>query len=148
MDVFVELVLRDQVHFPPDELRKAIRQRNSLQEQVVSSRKVHEKVDVTIWPFLPTGYGPEYPQPARSILLRERDELAQDIAEQIQGGSRSVFGVMIESHLNAGAQKYTPGKDDQAKLAYGQSITDACLGWEDSLAAIDVLAQAVRLRRG
>jgi 3-deoxy-7-phosphoheptulonate synthase len=75
-------------------------------------------------------------------------EVAQDIAGQIQGGSRSVFGVMIESHLNAGAQKYTPGKDDQAKLAYGQSITDACLGWEDSLAAIDVLAQAVRLRRG
>jgi 3-deoxy-7-phosphoheptulonate synthase len=75
-------------------------------------------------------------------------EVAQDIAGQVQGGSRSVFGVMIESHLNAGAQKYTPGKDDQAKLAYGQSITDACLGWDDSLAALDVLAQAVRLRRG
>jgi 3-deoxy-7-phosphoheptulonate synthase len=75
-------------------------------------------------------------------------DVAKDIAGQIQAGSRSVFGVMIESHLNAGAQKYTPGKDDQSKLAYGQSITDACLGWDDSLAALDVLAQAVKQRRG
>jgi 3-deoxy-7-phosphoheptulonate synthase len=75
-------------------------------------------------------------------------EVAKDIAGQIRAGSHSVFGVMIESHLNAGAQKYTPGKDDQSKLVYGQSITDACLGWDDSLAALDVLAQAVRQRRG
>jgi 3-deoxy-7-phosphoheptulonate synthase len=75
-------------------------------------------------------------------------DVAKDIAGQIRAGSHSVFGVMIESHLNAGAQKYTPGKDDQSKLAYGQSITDACLGWDDSLAALDVLAQAVRQRRG
>jgi 3-deoxy-7-phosphoheptulonate synthase len=74
-------------------------------------------------------------------------DVAKDIAGQIRSGSHSVFGVMIESHLNAGAQKYTPGKDDQSKLAYGQSITDACLGWDDSLAALDVLAQAVRQRR-
>ncbi|MDO9158118.1 MAG: 3-deoxy-7-phosphoheptulonate synthase, partial [Burkholderiaceae bacterium] len=67
---------------------------------------------------------------------------------QIAGGSRSVFGVMIESHLNAGAQKFNPGKDDPAQLAYGQSITDACLGWDDSVQALDVLAQAVRARRG
>jgi 3-deoxy-7-phosphoheptulonate synthase len=75
-------------------------------------------------------------------------EVAADIAEQIAGGSRSVFGVMIESHLQAGAQKFTPGKDDAAKLTYGQSITDACLGWDDSVAAIETLAQAVKQRRG
>ena len=75
-------------------------------------------------------------------------DVAKDIAGQIAGGSRSVFGVMIESHLQAGAQKFTPGKDDAAKLTYGQSITDACLGWDDSVAAIDLLAQAVRQRRG
>ncbi len=75
-------------------------------------------------------------------------DVANDIAGQIAGGSRSVFGVMIESHLQAGAQKFTPGKDDPAKLAYGQSITDACLGWDDSVAAIDTLAKAVKQRRG
>ncbi|HRK36993.1 MAG TPA: 3-deoxy-7-phosphoheptulonate synthase [Burkholderiaceae bacterium] len=74
-------------------------------------------------------------------------DVADDIAGQIAGGSTSVFGVMIESHLVAGAQKFTPGKDDPSKLAYGQSITDACLGWEDSVAAIDVLSQAVKQRR-
>ncbi len=74
-------------------------------------------------------------------------EVARDIAGQIAGGSTSVFGVMVESHLNAGAQKFTPGKDDSAKLTYGQSITDACLGWDDSLASLDVLAEAVKARR-
>ncbi len=56
-------------------------------------------------------------------------EVAHDIADQIAGGSRSVFGVMIESHIEAGAQKFTPGKDTVDALTYGQSITDACLGW-------------------
>ena len=74
-------------------------------------------------------------------------EVAKDIATQIAGGSTSVFGVMVESHLKAGAQKFTPGKDDAAKLAYGQSITDACLGWDDSLASLEVLSQAVAARR-
>jgi 3-deoxy-7-phosphoheptulonate synthase len=74
-------------------------------------------------------------------------EVAKDIANQITGGSTSVFGVMVESHLTAGAQKFTPGKDDASKLAYGQSITDACLGWDDSLASLDVLSQAVLARR-
>ena len=74
-------------------------------------------------------------------------EVAQDIAAQIAGGSTSVFGVMVESHLTAGAQKFTPGKDDASKLSYGQSITDACLGWNDSLTSLDVLSQAVLTRR-
>ena len=75
-------------------------------------------------------------------------EVARDIAAQISAGSKSVFGVMVESHLQAGAQKFTPGKDDSAKLEYGKSITDACLGWDDSLAALEVLSQAVKARRG
>ncbi len=70
-------------------------------------------------------------------------DVARDIGQQIASGSRSVFGVMIESHIAAGAQKFTPGKDDVKKLAYGQSITDACLGWGDSLQALEVLSQAV-----
>ena len=74
-------------------------------------------------------------------------EVAADIAAQISAGSRSVFGVMIESHLTAGAQKFTPGKDDMHQLAYGQSITDACIGWDDSVATLALLAQAVEQRR-
>lgn len=74
-------------------------------------------------------------------------EVARDIAGQIAAGSRSVFGVMIESHIEAGAQKFTPGKDDMAKLTYGQSITDACLGWEDSLQVLDVLSKSVQTAR-
>ena len=73
--------------------------------------------------------------------------VAQDIASQIASGSRHIFGVMIESHLHAGTQKFTPGKDDAAALNYGQSITDGCLGWEDSMRALEVLSQAVKQRR-
>jgi len=75
-------------------------------------------------------------------------DVARDIASQVASGSRQVFGLMIESHLVAGAQKFTPGKDEASKLAYGQSITDACLGWDDSVAALQILSDAVVARRG
>ncbi len=74
-------------------------------------------------------------------------EVARDLAAQIAAGSTSVFGVMLESHLNAGAQKFKPGKDDLSKLEYGKSITDACLGWDDSCKAMALLSQAVKARR-
>ena len=77
----------------------------------------------------------------------KQKEVARDIAQQIEGGSRSVFGVMIESHLQAGAQKFTPGKNDPDSLEYGKSITDACLGWEDSLETLAELSEAVQARR-
>ncbi len=85
---------------------------------------------------------------ANSNKQHERQlDVARDIATQISGGSHQVFGVMIESHLEAGAQKFTPGKDDVSKLEYGKSITDACLGWDDSLQSLEVLSQAVAARR-
>ena len=74
-------------------------------------------------------------------------DVARDIAEQIAGGSKSVFGVMIESHLRAGSQKFTAGKDDSSRLEYGKSITDACLGWDESCGSMELLSQAVKLRR-
>jgi len=74
-------------------------------------------------------------------------DVARDIALQMKAGNRCIFGVMVESHLNAGAQKFSPGKDDPAKLEYGRSITDACIGWDDSLQVLDVLAGAVAARR-
>jgi 3-deoxy-7-phosphoheptulonate synthase len=78
---------------------------------------------------------------------RKQMEVARDIATQISGGSRHVFGVMVESHLQEGAQKFNPGKDSVSALAYGQSITDACLGWDDSAQVLDLLSQAVQARR-
>ena len=74
-------------------------------------------------------------------------DVARDIATQIASGSHQVFGVMVESHLNAGAQKFTPGKDKPDKLEFGKSITDACLGWDDSLECLDILSNAVLARR-
>ena len=74
-------------------------------------------------------------------------DVARDVAAQLRGGSHCIFGVMVESHLQAGAQKFAAGKDDPAKLAYGQSITDACLGWDDSLAVLETLSAAVAARR-
>jgi 3-deoxy-7-phosphoheptulonate synthase len=86
---------------------------------------------------------------ANSAKKFERQlDVAKDLAAQIAQGSSSVFGVMVESHLVEGAQKFTPGKDDVAALTYGQSITDACLGWDDSGEVLEVLSQAVQQRRG
>jgi 3-deoxy-7-phosphoheptulonate synthase len=85
---------------------------------------------------------------ANSSKQHERQlEVARDIAAQLRAGSRCIFGVMIESHLHAGAQKFSAGRDDPAKLEYGKSITDACLGWDDSLAALEMLSAAVKARR-
>ena len=73
-------------------------------------------------------------------------DVARDVAHQVAGGSGSIFGVMVESHLQPGAQKFSPGKDDSSKLEYGKSITDACLGWDRSLELLDLLSQAVTAR--
>ena len=74
-------------------------------------------------------------------------DVARDIAGQVSSGSKQVFGLMVESHLNPGAQKFTPGKDDAKALEYGKSITDACLSWGDSLDVLAVLSKAVEARR-
>jgi len=75
-------------------------------------------------------------------------DVARDIAAQIADGSNRVFGVMVESHLQPGAQKFTPGKDQLSGLEYGKSITDACIGWDDSVQVLDTLSKAVKQRRG
>jgi len=70
--------------------------------------------------------------------------VAAEVAAQVAAGSRSIMGVMIESHLKAGKQNH----QSNTPLVYGQSITDACLAWEDTVPVLDVLAEAVRKRRG
>jgi 3-deoxy-7-phosphoheptulonate synthase len=70
-------------------------------------------------------------------------EVGADVAAQIGGGDRRIVGVMIESHLKEGRQELANGQP----LVYGQSITDPCLGWEDSVALLQRLADAVRKRK-
>ncbi|MEZ5658806.1 MAG: 3-deoxy-7-phosphoheptulonate synthase [Burkholderiaceae bacterium] len=65
-----------------------------------------------------------------------------DIAAQLAAGERRIFGVMVESHLVAGRQDLGAGE-----LVYGQSVTDGCIGWDDSVTVLDTLAQAVAQRR-
>ena len=74
-------------------------------------------------------------------------EVMRDVGEQVAAGSHCIFGVMVESHLQDGAQKFSPGKDDPAKLEYGKSITDACIGWDASVALLEGLAADVKRRR-
>jgi 3-deoxy-7-phosphoheptulonate synthase len=73
--------------------------------------------------------------------------VTQEIAAQLSKGSRQIFGVMVESHIESGAQKFTPGKDDVNALKYAQSITDACIGWADSETVLATLSKAVESRR-
>jgi len=74
-------------------------------------------------------------------------DVAKDIAGQLRAGSRQIFGVMVESHLLDGAQKFTPGKDQPMQASVMLSITDACLAWDDSIEVLDVLSEAVRAAR-
>nr|WP_295382824.1 3-deoxy-7-phosphoheptulonate synthase [Pseudoxanthomonas sp.] len=67
----------------------------------------------------------------------------EDIAAQIEAGETRIIGAMIESHLVAGRQDLVQGQT----LAYGQSITDGCIGWDRSVAVLERLAAAVRRRR-
>ncbi len=69
--------------------------------------------------------------------------VAASIASQIATGDGRIFGVMIESHLLAGRQDLKPGQP----LVYGQSITDGCIGWEESVGVLETLAEGVRARR-
>ena len=69
--------------------------------------------------------------------------VAEAIARQLEAGESRIVGAMVESHLVAGRQDLVPGRP----LVYGQSITDACLGWDDSVALLDRLAAGVRGRR-
>jgi 3-deoxy-7-phosphoheptulonate synthase len=70
-------------------------------------------------------------------------EVARDIAAQLSQGDTRIMGVMVESHLNEGRQEHTPG----CQLEYGKSITDGCLGWNDTVELLVNLAASVRARR-
>ena len=75
--------------------------------------------------------------------FRRQRAVAEEVGRQIAGGERRIVGVMVESHLVEGRQDLEAGKP----LAFGQSITDGCLGWDDSVSLLEGLAAAVRKRR-
>jgi 3-deoxy-7-phosphoheptulonate synthase len=70
--------------------------------------------------------------------------VAADIARQLAGGGDSICGVMLESHLQAGRQDIVTGL---AGLNYGQSVTDACIGWDTTVDVLQELANGVKARR-
>ena len=70
-------------------------------------------------------------------------DVSESIAEQVAAGNENIMGVMIESHLIAGRQDVVEGKE----LVFGQSITDACINWDDSTIILRNLAKAVQQRR-
>jgi 3-deoxy-7-phosphoheptulonate synthase len=74
---------------------------------------------------------------------RRQAAVAADIGRQIAGGERRIIGVMVESHLVEGRQDLAPGRP----LTFGQSITDSCLGWDESVRLLEGLADAVKERR-
>ncbi|MBB5351158.1 3-deoxy-7-phosphoheptulonate synthase [Haloferula luteola] len=75
---------------------------------------------------------------------RNQPLVAKDLAGQISRGSSAIAAVMVESNLVEGNQKLVPQLD---ALTYGQSVTDACIGWDDTVEILEVFAQAVRERR-
>jgi len=82
---------------------------------------------------------------ANSCKQHERQMIvSRDVAGQIADGNKSIIGVMLESHLVAGRQDVVAGRE----LVFGQSVTDACIGWDDTEIMLHELAGAVRKRRG
>jgi 3-deoxy-7-phosphoheptulonate synthase len=74
---------------------------------------------------------------------RNQITVADNVAQQMEAGDARIIGVMIESHLVEGRQDIVPSKP----LVYGQSVTDACIGWDDTVSVLQRLAQGVRVRR-
>ena len=74
--------------------------------------------------------------------FKQQISVVDSISDQICSGNKNINGVMIESHLVEGNQSITDN------LTYGQSITDACIGWEDTVKCLETLSAAVQTRRG
>ncbi|KAK3695246.1 hypothetical protein B0T22DRAFT_497380 [Podospora appendiculata] len=76
---------------------------------------------------------------------KNQPKVAAAIAEQLEKGETGICGVMVESNIGEGNQKVP--KEGKEGLVHGVSITDACIGWEDTVSVLDVLAKAVKKRR-
>ena len=74
--------------------------------------------------------------------FKQQIPVVKSISDQILNGNENIKGVMIESHLNEGNQKISES------LKYGQSITDACMGWEDTINCLEMLSDVIDKKRG
>ncbi len=113
------------------------KQPNYDAESVEGAAQELAAANLTARIMIDTSHSNSSKQHERQILVGE------DIAQRVASGDNRIFGLMVESHLKAGRQDHVPGKE----LIYGMSITDACIGWEESESLLGVLAEAVRERR-
>ncbi|MEY6431134.1 3-deoxy-7-phosphoheptulonate synthase [Thioalkalicoccus limnaeus] len=106
-----------------------------------------ESINITAEEIIESGLVPKIMIDFSHANSRKRPEkqipIGHDVAGQIARGDRRIIGVMIESHLVGGRQDLNPGQE----LVYGQSITDACIGWSDTVPLLRILAQAAARRR-
>ncbi|MCW8982914.1 MAG: 3-deoxy-7-phosphoheptulonate synthase AroG [Gammaproteobacteria bacterium] len=106
-----------------------------------------ESINIASEDMLEAGFIPQmmvdFSHANSSKRHQKQIDVGKDVAGQIARGNRRIMGVMIESNLVAGRQDW---RDDQ-ELIYGQSITDACISWDDSVPLLNELAEAVRKRR-
>ena len=75
-----------------------------------------------------------------SKQYKRQMDVSTDVAQQVAGGEKAIMGVMVESHLEEGNQNL----EGDAPLVYGKSVTDACIGWEDTETLLRQLADAVK----
>jgi 3-deoxy-7-phosphoheptulonate synthase len=118
-------------------LRGSSQGTNYDQESVAQAVAKLQKATVTHRLMVDCSHGNSQKDYAKQPLV------AQDVANQVAKGGTDIFGLMVESHINEGRQNLKDGQE----LNYGQSITDACLGWANTEELLETLAQAVKKRR-
>lgn len=118
-------------------LRGGTRESNYQAAAIAGASKDLSAAGLTHRVMIDCSHGNSRRRPERQLLV------GRDVASQVAGGTHEIFGVMIESHLLQGSQRFRPGQP----LTYGQSITDPCISWEDTVPLLEELAAAVTARR-
>jgi 3-deoxy-7-phosphoheptulonate synthase len=108
---------------------------NYTAESVAQAEAMLLKADLPASIVVDCSHGNANKNPARQTIV------LQDVMAQIQAGSLSLVGVMLESNIVGGTQKI---QADLSKLLYGQSVTDSCIGWDETVAAIESAADVLR----
>jgi len=103
-------------------------------EHVAEALRRVEGQDLARPVMIDCSHGNSRKDPAR------QPEVCREVLDRLRRGERGILGFMLESNLEAGAQPWVPG----AELAYGVSITDACLGWSDTEALLEEIAETAR----
>jgi 3-deoxy-7-phosphoheptulonate synthase len=111
---------------------------NYTAEAVAQAEELLLKAGLPASIVVDCSHGNSSKNPARQPIV------LQDVMQQIQAGSRCLVGMMLESNIVAGTQKI---QADLSKLVYGQSVTDSCIGWEDTVTAITAAADILRDRK-